>query len=312
VRAWLRTSARAWCSAYSVVVALLAGCELKGTQPIISVQVVDRAGIGVDPQVHLDKKALEGAAVSAIEKIGGFKVRKAEPNEMPWQLTVSVQLTAERDARANDAGVVPTDQVYRAVGVTMRLESLSSQKTSGVHERYEGEALVGRNAPMFDNFEPLSKEAIEKAAGYIGLERELARANEDALIQRMGSKDPYERARAVSVAGERRLRKTVPKLIDMVRDEDEASEIVLKAIGALVAIGDPRAVGALIDSARQRPPIYLGQILFGVAQIGGKEAEAYLYTVATGHPDPEVRKNAQDALVELKKRQKAQGGGNDG
>jgi hypothetical protein len=239
-------------------------------------------------------------------------VRKAEANEPPWQLTVSVQLTAERDARANDAGVVPTDQVYRAVGVTMRLESLTAQKESGVRERYEGEALVGRNAPMFDNFEPLSKEAIDKAAGYIGLERELARANEDALIQRINSKDPYERSRAVTIAGERRLKKTVPALIEVVRNEDEPSEVVLKAIGSLVAIGDPRAVGALIDSARQRPPMYLGQILFGVAQIGGKEAEAYLYTVASGHPDPEVRKNAQDALAELKRRQKAQGGGNDG
>ena len=31
----------------------------------------------------------------------------------------------------------------------------------------------------------------------------------------------------------------------------------------------------MIDSARRRPSIYLGQVIFGVAEIGGKEAEAY-------------------------------------
>ena len=49
-----------------------------------------------------------------------------------------------------------------------------------------------------------------------------------------------------------------------------------------------------------------------VSKRSGKEAEAYLYTVASGHPDPEVRKNAEDALTELKRRKKTQAGGNDG
>jgi hypothetical protein len=74
----------------------------------------------------------------------------------------------------------------------------------------------------------------------------------------------------------------------------------------LVALKETRAVGPMIDSARRRPSIYLGQIIFGVAEIGGKEAEAYLFTVASGHPDPEMRSSAERALSELQRRRDAE------
>lgn len=297
-----RTSARVCSSACSLLLALAACTKGKEGRPIVSVQVLDRAGIGVDPSLHLDRAALERASVEAVEKLGGYTVRKPAEGEVGWQLTVGVQLTAERAARPDDAGVIPKDHVFRAVGVTMKLEALEVNKQTGVRERYESEALLGRNAAMLDPFDALTEDAIREAARYIGLELELARASEEEIARKLDDKDLHVRARAIVIAGERKLKSAVPALIKIVSDDAVPLDITAKAIGALVAIGDERAVGPLIDSARRRPAAYLGQILFGVAQIGGKEAEAYLYTVASGHADPEVRRNAEDALADLKRR----------
>ena len=45
-------------------------------------------------------------------------------------------------------------------------------------------------------------------------------------------------------------------------------------------------------------------IVFAVAAIGGRTAEAFLVTVASGHPLEAVQQGAKDALAEMEKRKK--------
>src|SRR5687768_9262724 len=135
----------------------------------------------------------------------------------------------------------------------------------------------------------------------------MARATEAEVIAKLNDPDPRAQARAIEAAGNRKIAGSVPALIALLADDNEEPDVVFKTIGALIQIKDPRSVGPLIDSARRRSPIYLGQIIFGVAQIGGREAEAYLFTVASGHADPEVRQSAQDALEELRRARAAKG-----
>jgi HEAT repeat protein len=103
---------------------------------------------------------------------------------------------------------------------------------------------------------------------------------------------------AIRVAGARRLKQLVPALNKRLQDEPEG-DLVLRVVGSLVQIGDTAAVGPLVELTKKRHPIFVNQIVYAVAAIGGGEAEAYLDTVAQGHPSEHVRTAAKEALAEL-------------
>ena len=56
---------------------------------------------------------------------------------------------------------------------------------------------------------------------------------------------------------------------------------------------------ALIDLSRGKDVGFLQEIVFALGEIGGSEAEAYLYTVAQGHDQPAIQAAAQQALDTL-------------
>ncbi|MCK6552078.1 HEAT repeat domain-containing protein, partial [Myxococcota bacterium] len=172
-------------------------------------------------------------------------------------------------------------------------------------DRYESSAAVRRRGAPGEPFDALVADAIRDAGDDVATAMRLADAKDDAVIEALDSPERGVRARAIAMCGERKLRAAVPKLVELVKRDDQDQDLVLKAIGALVAIRDPRAVGALIDAGRRRSAGYLTQILFAVADLGGREAEAYLFTVSTGHPDPEIRRVAKQALEELERKRGA-------
>ena len=134
--------------------------------------------------------------------------------------------------------------------------------------------------------------------------RKLDVARDPELLAALTSPDPRLRQFAVERAGTRRLPAAVQPLCDLLRDESNA-RLVLKAIGSLVAIGDARAVEPLIELAHQKDNAFVLQIVFAVGAIGGRTAEAYLVTVASGHPDEQVQRAAQDALTEMARKSTA-------
>jgi len=70
-------------------------------------------------------------------------------------------------------------------------------------------------------------------------------------------------------------------------------------MGALVEMKAGASVPVLIDLARGRDLGFVQEIVFAVGEIGGPEAEAYLYTMAQGHDAPAVQAAAQQALDTL-------------
>jgi HEAT repeat protein len=76
-------------------------------------------------------------------------------------------------------------------------------------------------------------------------------------------------------------------------------------VGALAQIGDPRAVGPIIDLARRREGPFVAQMVRIIGDIGGAEAEAYLETMMAGHPDPAVALAAREALRDARRRNPA-------
>jgi hypothetical protein len=59
------------------------------------------------------------------------------------------------------------------------------------------------------------------------------------------------------------------------------------------------AIPALIDLTKGHDAGFLQEVVFAIGEIGGAEAEAYLYTVAQGHDLPAVQAAAQQALDTL-------------
>jgi hypothetical protein len=118
-----------------------------------------------------------------------------------------------------------------------------------------------------------------------------------ALVQDLSSKDPREREFASRVLADRRHPAAAEPLMERLKSEDP--DEVRRAIGSLVELKDPRAVPALIDLARAKDLVFLREIVFALGAIGGEESQAYLFTVAQGHDQPEIRAAAEQSLKEL-------------
>lgn len=78
-------------------------------------------------------------------------------------------------------------------------------------------------------------------------------------------------------------------------------EIFSKTLGALVATGDPAAARVIIQSNRHRSPEIARQLVFALEELPCQESDNYLETLATGHPDRQVRAAAAIVLEGRKK-----------
>ncbi len=102
--------------------------------------------------------------------------------------------------------------------------------------------------------------------------------------------------------GRRKLVEAVTPLIGLISNADTQPALLLRAVGALVAIGDVRAVKALAEITVRKNPAFVLQIVFAVSAIGGRAAEGFLVTLAGGHPNPQIQAGAKQALEEMQRR----------
>ncbi|MFO0724658.1 MAG: hypothetical protein U1E65_12825 [Myxococcota bacterium] len=307
MRASHRTSARAYCSACSAILLVLTvGCR-RGERPIQHIETLVRTGIGVDRDQVPSEDRVEAFAKKSVAQLPRYDVRSPGPGEIGWQMRVGIQILASPSAHPDDAGTVDPSQVFREAIATVDLFPLASDPKKHERVRHRGEASLGENMPQKSSFEPLVERAIAAAVKDVETGVAIDEATDAEVLKAVGSSDRRTKARALDAVRDRKLSAGLDALLKILADDEEEPEMVMKAIGGLVAIKDQRAVGPLIDSARRRPTIYLGQIIFGVAEIGGKEAEAYLFTVASGHPDPDIKSSAERALDELQHRRELKG-----
>ncbi len=123
-----------------------------------------------------------------------------------------------------------------------------------------------------------------------------------ALVADLRGDDPRRRDQAMRVLGDRRSAAAVPALGGVLQDRDPA--VAERAAGALSRIGDPRAVGPIIDfSLALDGGRHTARYARIIGDIGGAEARGYLLTLESGHVDPEVRAAAREALAEMDARE---------
>ncbi len=291
MQVWRTTSERGSCSAFELLLlACLSACT-KSDRPIIVVEVRDQS----EHRLTFDKPKVEQYAVTTIDRVPGYGFRQAKAEENGWQYVFVIDLLAERIADGSTDGTTK----HRAV------EGVLELKEVGGDGYFETKVLETSDEPASAPLEPLIQRAIDKAAGQLTIAMKLTHGTDEELVALLDSPEPNTRGQAITLAGRRKIQKAVPKLIALVKDEKATDDQVLKAVGALVQIGDQEASGAIIDAGKHRSSEYQLQLLFALSKLGGLEAEAYLFTVQNGHPDPVVRQTAHDALEELEVRREA-------
>ena len=146
--------------------------------------------------------------------------------------------------------------------------------------------------------------AVDLVDGFLAREK-LRTAPEPAIHAALRADGGDLQEAAIRVAGERQLREEVPALLELLENSSEAVRDA--ALGALIQIGDRRAVTALTKSRSMRDRREMRKILDAIALLGGDEALDYLSFVAASHDDEEIRGLAAAAKARLERRRRDAG-----
>ncbi len=284
-------------AALLALVALAAfGCSKKAPptgEPVEAIEV--SAHQRVDALLGLSSAEMEGRTGTALSSTGKLFVlpadrRPIEQRPPPWRARLDVlyvrALPPSLEGGPGVADVAVRIGLWRSSGDKLRAEG-----------RGQSELPAGDAASRQNRFRLAFDAALAEATGQLAAELDAATKPDAELIQDLESSEPIIRDFAMRVLADRKSTDAIPGLIARLREDDR--ELQLRAVGALVAIGDPAAALALIDTSTQRDPAFVIQVVYALGEIGGDDAEAYLFTASTGHPDAAVRSAATQALRAL-------------
>jgi hypothetical protein len=296
--------------AKSLVALALAAAACRPAGPgrglVVGNIAVSEATLLGKPEIATSSDALRKQVRSALEGSGRFSVRDAGP--------VRIQLEIDRAQRtlapptASDPGKPLVEHEVADVVVTLEMTNTGAQ---GEIERLVSEGAARHPTNADDSLDPAARhaafdaaldEALRDAVAGLGAQLDARGKNDEALVRDLSSPDPRVRDYAIRVLADRRSPAAVPHLI--ARLQDPTPEVARRAAGALIAIGDRRAVTPLIDMTRHRRAEDAGPLLYAIASLGGPEAEAFLFTLESGAPDEETRRAAKGAYEDLLRRKK--------
>jgi hypothetical protein len=276
-------------------VVLLGACRSQAPRyPVAPVEVSgttvrDNALLGLAP---------EGVATlftEALKSSGRFDSQAEDaPREVrPWRLTLDVPFTREvlKDGDPRS---------FAEVGASLTLERFGGD----LPQHYEvvglGEAPVEKDSPAGrqEAMRVALQSVLRQVTDSAVLQLAALERTDDALVQDLRADDARLREVALHTLADRQHPAAAPLLIEQLKDATDADSL-RKTMGTLVEMKARTAVPVLIDLARGKELGFVQEIVFAVGEIGGPEAEAYLYTVAQGHDAPAVQAAAQQALDTL-------------
>jgi hypothetical protein len=267
---------------------------------------VSDAALAGKPEIAESADNLRKEVRAALEASGRFRVREGGPVRI--QLDIGRAQRALAPPAAYDPGKPLVEQEVADVAVSLEMTSTGPQAEV---ERLVAEGSARRPTHADDSLDPGARHAAFDAAleaalrdAVAALDQQIEARNktDDALLKDLTAADPRTRDYAIRVLAERRSPAAVPHLI--ARLQDPNADVARRAVGALIGIGDRRAVSPLIEMTRHRRAEDAGPILYAIASLGGPEAEAFLFTLESGAPDEETRRAAKDAYGDLVRRKK--------
>jgi hypothetical protein len=190
-------------------------------------------------------------------------------------------------------------QVDARVVLTIRWKEEGS--TRSLESRVIGQRAVSaaERAKLSEVASAALEHALADAATALAQRDGIRRGDEPSVIAALSSEDADVRGEAFRAVGLRHLTGALPRLTELLHSTDH--EVRDAAIGALVELGDRRAVKPLVDMVEFSDLDMMRRIIDAVGMIGGDEARDYLEFVASGHETPAVRQLAIDALERMKR-----------
>jgi hypothetical protein len=273
------------------VLLLAAACARSGPGSIhvVSVRVTGTPLGDALREAGIDEATLERAARAGLAGAGFSEGEGKRPHR------AEVSVLGVRAVPSAGAGGVPRVEA----SVELALSPAEPGQGGAIRESATAATLMKGGDPR-----EAWRAAVEKAARQAAEGLALGYAEEAKTVERLiadlSSEDARIRDHAVRILADRRSPAAVPALVERLKDEDR--RVVHRAVGALAQIGDERAVPALIELSRSGDPTITARVARIIGDIGGAEAEGYLLTLDSGHPDPRVRSAARDALAELEAR----------
>jgi hypothetical protein len=268
---------------------------------VVAIEIVDRTLPG-DRVVVLDAAGLRAAAAAGLAS--AFAVSGDERRDsgaaVPSGAAETWRCRLEAAASLRDAG---SEGMVRAA-VAGRCSRTDLPDALVLEAQVLADRTYRPGEAGTSDREALVRAHLERAVGDVArnlaAQQQLRTGDVRALQAALADPDANRRRQAVRVAADRRAKECVPALLERLRDPEE--DIRDGALGALVEIGDPSAVGPLVRNVPFRDTEGMRKILDAVATLGGPEAMAYLELVSGSHADADVREIAAQALSRLKRR----------
>jgi len=239
-----------------------------------------------------DKHKLDGVTPAVVARWIQRRLRRspyvevAHHGDEVYELTVELGVS-ERQPAAGGAAK-PVFLVAARARVPAKLEGnvLQASALRTLDSRPDAAALRRR-----------LRRTVEGVADDLVFQAKLSVGPPQLVIAALRRKDVPRLIAAVEIAGVRKLRGAVPRLVSLLGHSD--ARVADRCIGALVAIGDRRAVRPLARAAAFDDTERLAKVIDAIAALGGKEAVRFLEFVATGHPDADLRNMAREALARM-------------
>jgi hypothetical protein len=269
------------------------------------VSVRDLTPSGEAP-AHVDVEALARALRARLLATGQFAADAADAGA-PRAVTRADVLVTLEGAEVDDKGVARAH-------VLVHLETRPASAPGAISERLEGTgergyavprpSKAGKDEPVAAPRDALYEGLVQRVAGdlftELGARRRLHEGSPEALHAALASDGGELRLEAISAVRERRITNEAPALLALLDDPDETTRDA--ALGALITLGDRRAVPALTHSRSLRDRHELHKIIEALAILGGQEADDYLSFVASSHDDEAIRAEAAAARARLMRR----------
>ncbi|HVR02241.1 MAG TPA: HEAT repeat domain-containing protein [Polyangia bacterium] len=253
---------------------------------------------------RLDVEGLERALRARLLATGLFAVEAADAGAPNGVTRVEVRAAVD-NAEVAEKGLARAH-------VLVRLETRPEGVPGAISEELEGAGeekyavprpskpgVPGPGAPhtLYDGL-------VRRVAGDLFSElaarRHLRQGAPEALRAALTADGGELRIEAIRAVGERHLASEASVLLPLLDDPDEPTRDA--ALGALIALGDRRAVTALTRSRSLHDRRELSKIIEAVSILGGQEADDYLSFLAGSHDDEEIRAEATAARARLLRR----------
>ena len=258
----------------------------------VEVKPIAAAEIG-GRRLALDRGRLAVKVTDVLQRAGIF----AKPGSRP--ATVAVELEALPFTQGSAEAI--------ELGVKLRLR-MTVRPEGTASARFNDDLVAVGQAPL---------EALDGDATLTTVQRLAERTAEDllqlyvarqrlwvgdghAVASALAASDSDLRVEAIRVVAARQLRELVPKLVQLLDDEEEGVRDA--ALGALVTLRERSAVKVLAKSRQMRDAREMRKLLDAIASLGGGEAQEYLAFVAETHDDEEIRGMAKAALDRMTRR----------